>query len=104
MALNLKKNDTVKVISGKARGKTGKILLVYADKNRVLVEGVNLVKKHQKPTQQDQKGGIVDREAPIHVSNLMLVSAKSNEPVKVVRRAVDGKRVRVEKKTGKAVE
>lgn len=104
MALNLKKNDTVKVISGKARGKSGKILLVYADKSRVLVEGVNLVKKHQKPTQQDQKGGIVDREAPIHVSNLMLVSAKSNEPVKVARRAVDGKRVRVEKKTGKAVE
>jgi large subunit ribosomal protein L24 len=104
VALNLKKNDTVKVISGKARGKTGKILLVYADKSRVLVEGVNYVKKHQKPTQQDQKGGIVDREAPIHVSNLMLVSAKSNEPVKVVRRTVDGKRVRVEKKTGKAVE
>lgn len=104
MALNLKKNDTVKVISGKARGKSGKILRVLSDKQHVLVEGLNLAKKHQKPTQQDQKGGIVDREAPIHVSNLMLVSAKSNEPVKVSRRTVDGKRVRVEKKTGKAVE
>ncbi len=104
MALNLKKNDTVKVISGKARGKSGKILRVLSDKQHVLVEGLNLAKKHQKPSQQDQKGGIVDREAPIHVSNLMLVSAKSNEPVKVSRRDVDGKRVRVEKKTGKAVE
>jgi large subunit ribosomal protein L24 len=104
VSLNLKKNDTVKVISGKARGKTGKILRVLADKKRVLVEGLNLNKKHQKPTQQDQKGGIVDREAPIHVSNLMLVSAKTHEPVKVVRREVNGKRVRVEKKTGKAVE
>jgi large subunit ribosomal protein L24 len=104
VSLNLKKNDTVKVISGKARGKTGKILRVLADKNRVLVEGVNLAKKHQKPTQQDQKGGIVDREVPIHVSNLMLVSSKTSEPVKVVRREVEGKRVRVEKKTGKAVD
>ena len=104
MALKLKKNDTVKVISGKARGKTGKILRVLADKTHVVVEGLNLVKKHQRPTQQDQKGGIVDREAPIHISNLMLVSAKSNEPVKVARREVDGKRVRVEKKTGKAVD
>jgi large subunit ribosomal protein L24 len=104
VALNLKKNDTVKVISGKARGKSGKILRVLADKNRVLVEGVNLAKKHQKPTQQDQKGGIVDREVPIHVSNLMLVSSKTSEPVKVARREVDGKRVRVEKKTGKAVD
>lgn len=102
MSLNLKKNDTVKVISGKAKGKTGRILHVLGDKTRVVVEGVNYAKKHQKPTQQDQKGGIVDREAPIHVSNLMLV--KNNQPVKVARRDVDGKRVRVEKKTGKPVE
>jgi large subunit ribosomal protein L24 len=103
MSLNLKKNDTVKVISGKAKGKTGRILRVLGDKTRVVVEGVNYNKKHQKPTQQDQKGGIVDREAPIHVSNLMLVG-KNNQPVKVARRDVDGKRVRVEKKTGKPVE
>ena len=100
---NLKKNDTVKVISGKAKGKTGRILRVLTDKDRAVVEGLNLVKKHQRPTQQDQKGGIVEREAAIHVSNLMLVN-KSNEPVKVARRLVDGKRVRVEKKTGKAVD
>jgi len=103
MALKIKKHDMVKVISGKARGKTGKILTVFKDANRVLVEGVNLGKKHQKPSQQDQKGGIVDREQPIHISNLMLLS-KSNDPVRVVRREVEGKRVRVEKKTGKAVD
>ena len=100
---NLKKNDTVKVISGKAKGKTGRILRVLTDKDRAVVEGLNLVKKHQRPSQQDQKGGIVEREAAIHVSNLMLVN-KSNEPVKIARRVVDGKRVRVEKKTGKAVD
>ncbi len=104
MSLKLKKNDTVKVISGKSKGKTGRILRVLGDKSRVLVEGVNLAKKHQKPTQQDQKGGIVDREAPIHVSNLMLVSGKSNQPVRVARRDVNGTRVRVEKKTGNPVE
>ncbi len=104
MSLKLKKNDTVKVISGKSKGKTGRVLRVLGDKTRVIVEGVNLVKKHQRPTQQDQKGGIVDREAPIHVSNLMLVSAKSNQPVRVARRDVNGTRVRVDKKTGNPVE
>jgi large subunit ribosomal protein L24 len=103
MALKLKKHDVVKVISGKAKGKSGKILQVLKAEGRAIVEGVNVGKKHQKPTQKDQKGGIVDREQPIHVSNLMLV-AKSGGPVKVARREVDGKRVRVEKKTGKAVD
>jgi large subunit ribosomal protein L24 len=104
MAVKLKKNDIVKVISGTERGKTGKILRVLKGTNQAVVEGRNLVKKHQRPTQQDQKGGIVEREAPIHISKLMLVSPKSNEPVKVARRVVDGKRVRVEKKSGKAVD
>lgn len=103
MALKIKKHDMVKVISGKARGKTGKIKEVFKDKDSVLVEGLNLGKKHQKPSQQDQKGGIMDREMPIHISNLMLIG-KSNEPVRVVRREVDGKRIRVEKKSGKAVD
>ena len=103
MALKIKKHDMVKVISGKARGKTGKIMQVFKDKDSVIVEGLNLGKKHQKPNQQDQKGGIMDKEMPIHVSNLMLIG-KSNEPVRVVRREVDGKRIRVEKKSGKAVD
>ena len=103
MALKLRKHDMVKVISGKARGKTGKIMSVFKDSNRVIVEGVNLGKKHQRASQQDQKGGIMDREQPIHISNLMLLG-KYNDPVRVVRREVEGKRVRVEKKTGKAVD
>src|SRR5215217_357979 len=104
MGIKLKKNDLVKVISGTEREKTGKILRILKESNKALVEGRNIVKKHQRATQQDQKGGIVEREAPIHLSNLMLVSSKSNEPVKVTRRVVDGKRVRVEKKSGKAVD
>ena len=104
MATKLKKNDLVKVISGTEREKTGKILRILKDTNKAVVEGRNIVKKHQRASQQDQKGGIVEREAPIHISNLMLVSPKSNEPVKVTRREVDGKRVRVEKKSGKAVD
>ena len=103
MSLLLKKNDTVKVISGKASGKTGRILRVFREKGRVIVEGVNLGKKHQRPTQKDQKGGIVDKELPVHVSNLMLLN-KAGEAVRVVRREVDGKRARVERKSGKAVE
>ena len=103
MAWNIRKNDSVKVISGKARGKTGKVLRVLKDEGRVIVEGVNFAKKHQRPTQKDQKGGIVDKELPIHVSNLMLLDS-SNEPVKAVRREVEGRRVRVEKKTGKALD
>ena len=103
MALKIKKHDMVKVISGKSRGKTGKVLRVIKEGNRVVVEGANIGKKHQKPSQQDQKGGIVEKEFAIHVSNVMLMG-KSNEPVKVVRREVEGKRIRVEKKTGKAVD
>ena len=99
----LKKHDVVKVIAGKAKGKTGKILQILKAEGLALVEGANVGKKHQKPTQKDQKGGIVDRELPIHLSNLMLVG-KGGAPVKVAVRAVEGKRTRVEKKTGKAVE
>jgi large subunit ribosomal protein L24 len=103
VAWNIKKHDMVKVVSGKARGKTGKVLSVLKKDGGVIVEGVNFAKKHQRPTQKDQKGGIVNKELRIHVSNLMLLD-KSNEPVKVIRREVEGKRVRVEKKTGKAVD
>ncbi len=102
MALKFKKHDQVKVISGKSKGKTGKITQVLKDEGRVIVEGLNLAKKHQKPNQKDQKGGIVDKESPIHVSNLVLLGS-SNTPVHVTRREVNGKRIRVEKKTGKAV-
>jgi large subunit ribosomal protein L24 len=100
MALKIKKDDLVRVISGKAKGSEGKVMQVIPEKSKVIIEGLNKAKKHQKPNQQDQKGGIIEKEMPIHISNVALVSPKSGKPVKVSRREVDGKRVRVERKTG----
>ena len=103
MAIKLKKQDLVKVISGKARGQTGRIIKVNAEDLTVVVEGVNKAKKHQKPTRQDQKGGIVDKEMPVHISNVMLLN-KGSEPVRVKKVVQNGRRVRVEKKSGKAID
>lgn len=113
--MHIKVNDTVVVIAGKDKYaidkkgnkilKTGKVLKVYPKENRVLVEGVNMVKKHQKPTQQNQSGQIIEQEAPIHVSNVMLLDPKLNVPtrVKMVEKA-DKKgnveKIRVSKKSG----
>ncbi len=112
--MNIKVNDTVVVIAGKDRFttdkkgnkilKTGKVLKVFPKTNRVLVEGVNIVKKHQKPTQQNQSGSIVEMEAPIDASNVMLLDPKKNVPTRVsmVEKEVKGKvvKVRVSKKSG----
>jgi large subunit ribosomal protein L24 len=103
-SIKLKKQDRVKVISGKSKGQEGRIIKVLAETGRVVVEGVNKVKKHQKPSQKDQKGGIIEKEMSLHISNVMLVSAKSNGPVKVRKTVESGKRVRVEAKTGKALD
>ncbi len=103
MSIKLKKQDRVKVISGKAKGSEGRIIHVFAEENRVIVEGVNKSKKHQKPGRGNEKGGIVEKEMPIHISNVMLLN-KSNEPVKVRKTVEGGKRVRVEKKSGKPVD
>ena len=104
MALKIKKDDLVRVISGKAKGSEGKVMRVIPEKSTVVVEGLNKAKKHQKPTQQDQKGGIIEKEMPIHISNVALVSPKSGKPTKVSRREVNGKRVRVERKSGNPVD
>jgi len=100
MALKIKKDDKVKVISGKSKGATGKVLKVIREKNAVIVEGANKAKKHEKPNPKNDQGGIVEKEMPIHISNVMVVSPKSDKPVKLVR-VVDskGKRVRAEQKT-----
>ena len=71
--MNIKKDDMVKVITGRDRGKTGRVIKVFPEKNRLIVEGLNLVKKHQKPTQENQQGGIVEKESSIHRSNVMLL-------------------------------
>lgn len=90
------KNDTVFVISGNYKGKKGKVLKVFPKQQRVIVEGVNFIKKHTKASQKSQQGGIVEKEAPIHVSNLMVVCPKCNTPTRLGRKILkDGKRVRV---------
>lgn len=81
--MKIKKNDTVLVIAGNYKGKTGKVLKVFRDTKKVIVEGVNIVKRHSKPTQKVPQGGIIQKEAPIHVSNVMLVDPKTNEPTRV---------------------
>ncbi|KRL97860.1 50S ribosomal protein L24 [Liquorilactobacillus satsumensis] len=100
----VKKNDKVKVIAGKDKGKTGTIEKVFASKDRVIVKGVNIIKKHQKPSNANPNGGIVEVEAPIHVSNVMLVDLSNDEATRVANKIVDGKKVRVSKKTGKALD
>ena len=99
----IKKNDKVKVIAGKDKGKEGTVEKVFASKERVIVKGVNIVKKHQKPTNANPNGGIVEVEAPIHVSNVMLIDPSNNEPTRVGFKIEDGKKVRVSKKTGKTL-
>lgn len=95
--MHVKKGDKVRVISGKDKGKTGVILAAYPKETRVLVEGVNIVKKHAKPSQANPQGGIISQEAPIHVSNVMPIDPKSGNPTRVGYQVVDGKKVRVAK-------
>lgn len=100
----VKTGDKVRVISGKDKGKEGTIKQVLAKDNRVVVEGVNKIKKHQKPNNAYPQGGVIDTEAPIQVSNIMLIDPSTNEPTRVGFKVVDGKKVRVAKKSGKTID
>jgi large subunit ribosomal protein L24 len=100
---HIKKNDTVKVLTGESKGEEGKVLEVFPDKNKALVEGVNLVKRHTKPNAAHPNGGIVEKEAAIHLSNLMLVDPKSGVVTRTGRKVVDGKLVRYSKKSGEVI-
>lgn len=102
--MHVKKGDKVQVISGKDKGKQGVILEAYPSKERVIVEGINLVKKHAKPSQMNPQGGIVEMEAPIHVSNVMPLDPESNEPTRVGYRIEDGKKIRIAKKSGQPLD
>jgi large subunit ribosomal protein L24 len=104
--LSVRKNDMVVVRAGKDRGKRGRVLRVIADKNRVVIEGVNLIKRHTRPNpQKNIKGGIVEREAPIHASNVMLLDPESNEPTRLGSKTLaDGRRVRISRKSGATVD
>jgi large subunit ribosomal protein L24 len=110
MAPRIRRDDMVRVISGKDRGKTGRVLRVEPNKRRVFVEGLNIVKRHMKPrtlrdTQRAQElGGIVEKEGPIHVSNVMLIDPDSGEPTRVGVKRQGGRRVRVAKRSGKEID
>ena len=100
----IKTGDKVRVISGKDRGQEGTVKAVLKAKNRVVVEGVNKIKKHQKPTNVNPQGGIVDIEAAFDASNVMILDPSTNEPTRLGVRREDGKRVRYAKKSGKDLE
>ncbi|MCF8242194.1 MAG: 50S ribosomal protein L24 [Melioribacteraceae bacterium] len=93
--MKIKKDDNVMVIAGNYNGKTGKVLKVYPKTQRVIIEGVNIRKRHTKPSQQNPQGGIVEKEAPINMSNVMVLDPKSNEPTRI------GKKIIIDDKTGK---
>jgi large subunit ribosomal protein L24 len=100
----IRRDDEVVVISGKDRGKTGKVMRVDPGKNRVYVEGLNIIKRHTRPSQvpgsANAAGGVIEREGPIHVSNVMLIDPKDKKPTRVGISREDGKRFRVSKRSG----
>ena len=110
MALKIRRDDTVKVISGKDRGKTGRVLRVDPRRQRVYVEGLNVQKRHQRPrtlrdTQRPQEvAGVVEREGPIHVSNVMLLDPTTNEATRVGVTREEGRRKRVARRSGEAID
>ena len=93
--MKIRKSDNVIVISGNDKGKTGKVLKVFPKVSRIIVEGINLRKRHTKPTQKSPQGGILEKESPIHVSNVMLIDSKTNEPTRL------GSQIILDEKTGK---
>jgi len=102
---HVRKGDRVMVVAGKERGKKGKVLRVLKDKDRVFVEHVNMIKKHQRPTQKLRQGGIIEREGPIHLSNVMLVDPQTDKPTRVgVRALADGKKARVARRSGEFID
>jgi large subunit ribosomal protein L24 len=107
MPSRIRTDDTVVVISGKDRGKRGKVLRVDPKKDRVFVEGLNIVKRHQRPQQTasgQTAGGVIEREGPIHVSNVMLIDPKDDKPTRVGIEIVDGKRLRIAKRSGQRLD
>ena len=104
MGLKIRKGDTVIVVAGDDKGKTGRVLSVDSVKNRVIIEKVNFVKRHTKARGQGQQGGILEKEAPVHISNVMLFDPKAGRGVRVgTRTTKDGKRERISRATGEAV-
>ena len=101
--LKIKTGDTVKVVAGDHKGAEGKVMKVDIAKNKAIVEGVNMVSKHEKPSAKNPQGGIVKKEAMIHISNLSLIDPKSGEPTRVGYEFRDGKKVRYSKKSNEVI-
>jgi large subunit ribosomal protein L24 len=110
VALKIRRDDTVRVIAGKDRGRTGRVLRVDPRKQKVYVEGANIIKRHVRPRslrdtgRSQEVGGIVEQEGPIHISNVMLIDPSSGEPTRVGIRREGGRRERVSRKSGQAIE
>ncbi len=104
--LRIRRDDIVKVISGKDKGKTGKVLRVFPETGKIIVEHVNYVKKHQRPNQQFKEGGIIEREAPIRMDKVMLVCPNCGQPTRVVRKYIESekKHIRFCKKCGELID
>jgi|Deesub1362A_J573_1020465.scaffolds.fasta_scaffold08570_7 large subunit ribosomal protein L24 len=105
MGLTIKKDDTVVVITGKNKGKQGRVLAVIPKKNRVIVERINIVKRHMKPSAKYREGGILEKEAPIHISNVMLLCPRCNKPTRIANQILDdGRKVRACKKCKEVID
>ncbi|HEY7558141.1 MAG TPA: 50S ribosomal protein L24 [Candidatus Binatia bacterium] len=103
--VQIRKNDSVMVIAGRERGKTGKVLRVLPEKGALIIERVNLVKRHSKPRGPQQPGGIVEKEASIHASNIMIMCDKCNAPVRIGHKQLgDGKKIRICRRCGEALD
>lgn len=103
--MQIRKNDSVMVIAGKERGKTGKVLRVLRDEDAVIIERINIVKRHTKPRGPQQPGGIVEKEASIDVSNIMIMCDKCNAPVRIGRKILaDGKKIRICRRCNEALD
>ena len=101
--LHIRKNDTVMVLAGEDKGKTGKVLKVLVEKNRAIVEGVNVITKSAKPSAKHPQGGFIKQEAPIHISNLSLVDPKSGKPTRIAIKREGKNVVRIAKKSGEEI-
>jgi large subunit ribosomal protein L24 len=103
-SLKIRRDDEVMVIAGKDKGKTGKVLRVEPARRRVFVEGLNMVKRHQRPTQMGQPGGVIEKEGPIHVSNVALLDPRDGKPTRVGIERQGGRRFRVAKRSGERID
>lgn len=101
--VKIKKGDKVQVLAGAYKGKQGQVLMVYPDKNRAIVEGVNLIKKHRKPSAENPQGSIIEKEASIHISNLGLIDPKTGKPTRISYKIEGDKKVRVATKSGEKI-